>query len=126
MDYISPLLLAPGAIAKAPRNLTFWGLISNVTDSKAEDILPASHFLLGSYQNDPDIHPSNYFIRLTSSYYNISTHDPWQEFTVDPTAAAIGRIKVVLMTVESNEGADTTCLYWIGIHGRSGNITEIV
>lgn len=122
INYISPALLSPRAIARAPQKITAWGLLRGdvpVDSLKPEDVLPASHFLLAKYRNNPKFHPSNHFIRLADIFYNISSANPRQAFAVYPSVASIGEVEVVLITIESNWGANTTCLYWIGIHGKS-------
>jgi hypothetical protein len=121
VKYPSPLILTSSELAKAPRNISIWGLLD------ADSPLPvfihptdkhvASAFVLDEYQCDPTPSSSSLFVWLVDIQYNVTEADQWQTFAVKPIIAGARNIGTVVVNVESNEGAETTCLYWIGIHG---------
>ena len=114
-DYVSSTLLAPIAIAAAPRNMSLWILIDDIPEFKslANDVRKTSEFVArGKFKK------AGVFIRIADFQYNVSLAASQQRFPVQRHLSA--PTQDVVLRVENNEGGDTTCIYWVGIHGHPG------
>lgn len=113
-DYISPIRLSPFAIASAPKRMSLWALVDDAFESTELDSLikhPITEFLVrGTLVDTP-----GFFVWLADFQYNISGSTTLQQFDINHDLPI--RTQVVVLRVESNEGGNTTCIYWLGIHG---------
>lgn len=115
-DYVSSTLLAPVAIAAAPRNMSLWVFVDDIPEFKslAKDVrkITSEFVARGKFKK------AGVFIRIADFQYNVSLAASQQRFPVQRHLSA--PTQDVVLRVENNEGGDTTCIYWVGIHGRPG------
>lgn len=115
-DYVSSTLLAPSAVAAAPRNMSLWVFVDDIPQFKSlakDDRKITSEFVArGTFRK------AGVFIRIVDLQYNVSLDVSRQRFPVQRHLSAPSQD--VVLRVENNGGGDTTCIYWVGIHGLSG------
>lgn len=122
LNYVPANQLSPYAIPRTPRNVSIWGLLQHVDETllyrinKENDLREAKSFLAAGYSLPSFVNSTTHFVRLADIYYESSSSLTWQQF---PTLAYIPPVQIVILLFETNQGANTTCIYTIGIHGRS-------
>lgn len=116
LDYLNPALLPSTAIAAAPRNISLWSFVDDLPEFKSlgkdEKKTPSEFVARGEYRR-PGV-----FIRVANFQYNIFLPVAKQRFSTQRHVSVL--TQDVVLFVESNEGGNTTCMYWVGIHGNTG------
>jgi hypothetical protein len=115
LDYINASLLSSTALGAAPRNMSLWSFVDDLPEFESlgnQDKKTPSEFVArGEYRK------AGVFIRVADFQYNISLPIAKQRFSTRHHISTL--TQEVVLFVESNEGGNTTCLYWIGIHGNT-------
>lgn len=103
LNYVHPSKISNTSMARAPRNVTLWGNIDEAGEV-------ASSLESRTFDHRP-------FIPLIHAKYDVSGESLLQNFPL--TNGSIGKIpyRTVMLEINSNWGANTTCLYYIGVHG---------
>lgn len=122
LNYVVAEQLSPSAASRAPQHVSVWGLLQGERSSEGFPqgslMRRIDSFLQGSAL--PSV-SNAYFIQLAKFRYNLSPSAlAWQRFPVSSSMNRIPNIQTVVAKFETNKGgADTTCIYTIGIHGMS-------
>lgn len=107
LNYIPPSKVSAVAMARAPRNVTLWG------HADAENLTEVlSH-------PERRLFADRLFIPLIRAEYNISDEILLQNFLIVGNSSHEILYSTLILEVTSNWGANTTCLYYVGIHGVS-------
>jgi SUN domain-containing protein 5 len=118
LAYPSVERLPPTMAFKAPKSVMFWGLSPLTPDLKAPTPLRyvlAKEFTSSNAVHDPEIRPTDWLIPLLHISYNITAPLSHPVFSHQDS---FGAWDVIIIQVLNNWGAETTCLYHIGVHGR--------
>jgi len=114
VDYVLPTLLSEVAIRRAPKNITVWALVYKEPPVNA--LTRNAAVLLTSRRMPAKISHTSTFAMLAQFQFDLHLNPVKQIFNV----ANCGMLTdVVIFKIESNEGGNTTCIYPIGIHGKS-------
>jgi hypothetical protein len=120
LNYIPAGQLSPYAATKVPQDISIWGLIQDTIALRIipEEIpvLKADYFLQKGSRLPLFVNSSSHFIQLARFRYDASS-TPWQQFSVSQSAAQVSDTQTIIAAFETNKGANTTCIYTIGIHG---------
>lgn len=126
LAHVHQSLVSPASSKKAPREFRLWGLYPpwqrmEISDPAVET-RPSSHFLL-SRPFPAGISADNQFVLLINGTYDIFSPLTRQIFEVPILLKQMlnGSSNVVVFETLSNWGAQTTCLYSLGIHAESRN-----
>lgn len=131
MDYFSPNQLTLNERQSAPTNMSLWALVTDnfrdstwsehyITLSPSRFISPRSNNLFPFFNdnfNPHQIDSANTFVKLADMAYNISEPSSRQFFPIRPLPPIQNPTQVFLLQIKGNEGANTTCLYSIGMYG---------
>ncbi len=117
VDHASPILLSEDDITSAPKNMVLWALLPPTDDAEYHFKMPTRplhDFKLKKYGKD-DLPVSSRLFQIIDFEYSISKQPTRQIFQVPfrmhtPT-------QTVVLEIKTNEGSDTTCIYWLGIYG---------
>jgi hypothetical protein len=115
MDYASPILLSNDDVASAPKNMALWAILPPTDDAEYErPTRSLNDFKLKKYGKD-DLPMSSRLLQIIDFQFNISKQPTRQIFQVPvrmhfPT-------QTIILEITTNEGSDTTCIYWLGIYG---------
>jgi len=123
LDYAHPSLLSRLAYNKMPQNMSVWIFVDEVDHLNMEIsqlvALPAVLFLTGGHQGRLR-KPSGMFIRIAQFEYSVtSDSSPTKQYFNVFNGAPKILSQTVVLKVEGNLGAPTTCLYWVGIFGNT-------
>lgn len=125
VDYAAPRLLSEEEIASAPQNMSIWILLppSAIKQDPNFNMRPAKGFEFRADQ-DADFPSGSQFVHALEFQYDVRKPPTRQIFpfrfrTLSPT-------QTVIVEIKSNEGGATTCLYWLGIHGRRADHISLV
>lgn len=114
--YPSQSVLSPIAIQQAPRDVAVYGVVlRNLLD----DIFPeGSGFSEGKlFLKSP--HPNITFFPLAHINFTIPlTEADRQDIPLSPVMS----LDRLVVTINSNWGADTTCIYPVGVHGEDSHL----
>ncbi|KAJ2912339.1 hypothetical protein MD484_g8071, partial [Candolleomyces efflorescens] len=124
VHYISPNRLSQTSRQKAPKSLTLWGLVKQ--PGSIELMNPSLLYRSPSTFTPPGFpsHPygSDIFIPLIHAEYDLNSNEPVQTFepsgTQDDHEQSL-LYDTVIVEVTGNWGANSTCLYHLGIHGSA-------
>lgn len=115
MDHASPSLLSEDDISSAPKNVALWALLPLTDNAEYEPRMPVrslDDFKFMKYSKD-ELPLLSRLWQITHFQYNIFKQPTRQIFPVPrlfPT-------QTIILEIKSNEGSDTTCIYWLGIFG---------
>lgn len=136
VDYFTPKQLTTIEQQSAPTNISLWALISGdykggISDSEDYIAVDVSRFTthksnrfisralwFWNRNNDVKVGPQSAFVKLADMAYNISLPESRQSFPVRQAPPAQTPPEIYLLQIKGNGGADTTCLYSIGLYGH--------
>jgi hypothetical protein len=119
VTHVDPVLLSKEHVQRAPKNITLWGLIDLSCDGHSgidqTTLRTASSFVVEA-SNSPAPPESHRFLPLLNFQFDIKSPSSTHYFkVVSPNAR--WWIDTVIIEVNDNWGAATTCMYHVGIHG---------
>lgn len=114
-----PRSLPPLARLQAPRDITLWGLETTQNPMKTHQYprsRQAATFLTAGTLSHSYMDVSDYFSPILTAEFKAShPHYGVQRFTRSSYGESLYRVVVIEIT--SNWGADSTCVYHVGVHG---------
>lgn len=121
LNYVDPALISIQSMARAPSTITLWGVVKS--DDVNKDIpadVETRSFLDFSGWDEWSVDVPDRFIPLAHLNYNISSSSLLQHFpiSVDDRLRNM-TFHAILLEITSNWGSNTTCLYFVGIHGAT-------
>jgi hypothetical protein len=115
MDYASPILLSQDDIASAPKNMALWAFLPPADDAEYKmPIRSMNDFKLKKYGRD-DFPMASRLLQIINFQYDISKQPTRQIFQV-PVRMHFP-VRTIVLEITTNEGSDTSCIYWLGIYG---------
>jgi hypothetical protein len=125
IDYVDPLV-SPSNLHQAPKSAVMWGLLDNglsLPDAMSKALKESDQTLCTAKCFSHSTHASStqfrMFYPLANFTYDINTGNVHQSFPIHDAVHDSGvDFQVVVIQITDNWGADTTCLYHVGIHGK--------
>lgn len=121
LDHIHPSAIAQNLGKRAPREFALWGLVRDQSRAVPSDLPLAASFLTTG--NVPSsIGSTNHFTPLMEGQYDIAAPLLHQTFVLpDGNSARDNWYDTLILRVNSNWGANTTCMYHFGVYGTEQN-----
>jgi Sad1 / UNC-like C-terminal len=121
IGYADPVLLSRSESLRAPQSLILWGLVDDAVGNSATEI-HQSHCTTDCFSRSPSFppFPPSVFLPVVEFRYDLNSTQMFQSFPVSQSVQeSQTSFQIVVLQVTSNWGSNSTCLYRIGIHGRS-------
>ncbi|KAF8867821.1 hypothetical protein BD779DRAFT_1482871 [Infundibulicybe gibba] len=102
--------------------MTLWGLLPVDENLMGEFEIRTLSTLMRSKNPSLIGKRGDCFLRLTDAHYNMTAPSLLQFFPLSPTVENLSlTFSILVLDVTSNWGANTTCLYSLGIYGETPN-----
>lgn len=124
LDHIHPSAIGQHLSKRAPREFTLWGLVRDESQPSPSDLpLAAAFSTTGNVP--PSVGRTNHFTPLMEAQYDIAAPLLHQNFVLpNGSNARDNWYDTLILKVNSNWGANTTCIYHFGVYGKGRNEGE--
>lgn len=115
--------LSPQGQLQAPRTIVLWGLVrspkAELVSRFPESRQPSGAFLRRGHVLPDGIEPGDVFVPVANATFNVKLS--LRKQIVDFENAAHFLFDVIVVEVKDNWGGDSTCMYHVGVHGRTSS-----